>query len=165
VLSFTAVQERIKERADHAWTTLMLRMAMFEAAAYAASTLKSRCLVTGESLAQVASQTLSNINCAESILRAEKKINGVKAPYTLRPMPVIRPLIGLDKEWTMARARRMGTYETSVLPYEDCCVLFSPEHPVLDADVNEALEMYHKCDLDFLIAKSIDEREICKFHA
>ncbi|MBP5283355.1 MAG: tRNA 4-thiouridine(8) synthase ThiI, partial [Treponema sp.] len=74
-----------------------------------------------------------------------------------------RPLIGLDKEEIMDTAHNIGTYDISILPYEDCCVIFSPKHPVLRADVKEAHEIYDKMNIHELIQKAYDERVLKTF--
>ena len=110
VVSFTEVERRIKDRAPPEWSTVLLRMAMMDCASALAARKRCKCLITGESLGQVASQTIENMTCAESRSR----------------LPVLRPLIGLDKESIIRQAQRIGTYETSILPYQDCCAIFSP---------------------------------------
>jgi thiamine biosynthesis protein ThiI len=140
-VSFTSIEERIKERAPTPWLTVLLRMAMMDCAERMARSNHAGCLITGESLSQVASQTLENITCAES------KVT----------LPVFRPLIGMDKERIIRTAEAIGTYETSILPYEDCCVLFSPPHPILRGDAIEARRRYEELDLDALITLSINE--------
>jgi len=146
ILNFTKVQMRIKERAPFAWTTILLRMAMMDAAQKAAFKIKSKCLITGESLSQVASQTIENLTCTESRIM----------------LPVIRPLIGFCKEDIIQKARLIGTYETSILPHQDCCMLFSPPHPVIHGDVKEANELYEKLELDDLIDESLSNYELIK---
>jgi thiamine biosynthesis protein ThiI len=130
-VNFTEVQKRIKERAPAEWSTVLLRMAMMDAASSIGEKTGAKCLVTGESLSQVASQTVENIGCSESRAR----------------FPVLRPLIGTDKEAITCLARRFGSYETSILPYADCCVLFSPVHPVLRGDIREANRLYEALEL------------------
>jgi thiamine biosynthesis protein ThiI len=130
-LGFTEIQRRIKAGAPETWTTIMLRMAMMEAAEKLARRTRLKCLITGESLSQVASQTVENLSCTESIVR----------------LPVLRPLIGTDKEDIIRLAQTIGTYTTSILPYEDCCVLFSPPHPVLRGAVTEARDHYDALNL------------------
>ena len=83
---------------------------------------RAACLISGESLGQVASQTIENLRVTESA----------------GTFPLLRPLIGMDKEEIIETAIKIGTYETSILPYEDCCVLFAPQHPVLRAHIKEA---------------------------
>jgi len=146
ILNFTKVQMRIKERAPLEWTTVLLRMAMMEAAEKAALKIKSKCLITGESLSQVASQTIENLSCTQSRIK----------------LPVLRPLIGWNKESIIREAERIGTYEVSIEPYEDCCVLFSPPHPILHGDANEACALYEALELQPLIDEALETYELVK---
>jgi thiamine biosynthesis protein ThiI len=148
-VSFTEVQMRIKERAPVAWTTVLLRMAMMECAEKLAKNSHHKCLVTGESLSQVASQTIENIGCTESRIT----------------IPFLWPLIGMDMLDIIRVAENFGTYETSILPYQDCCVLFSPPHPVLRGNPAEASERYETLELGELIEESLREcvMEKCGF--
>jgi thiamine biosynthesis protein ThiI len=134
VISFTGVEQRIKERAPVEWRTVLLRMAMMETAEKRARQRKCGCLITGESLSQVASQTVSNIACTESTVT----------------LPVLRPLIGMDKEAITRLSIKIGAYETSILPYADCCTLFSPAHPVINGAVAEAQRLYRALELETL---------------
>ncbi len=142
-VSFTQVQTRIRDRAPGPWSTILLRMAMMQCAERIARRGKNRCLITGESLSQVASQTVENIASTES----------------LTTLPVLRPLIGTDKDDIIRMARKIGTYETSIRPYQDCCVLFSPPHPITRSKVSEAQKLYKALELDDLIGKAILEKE------
>jgi thiamine biosynthesis protein ThiI len=144
VINFTPVQMRIKERAPPEWTTVLLRMAMMDCAEKLARSRRGQCLISGESLSQVASQTIENIGCTESRIS----------------LPVLRPLIGLDKEEIVKIAVSIGTYETSILPYQDCCVLFSPPHPVLRGSVEEANRLYEKLELEEPIRRALEEAEV-----
>jgi len=107
----------------------------------------AKSIITGESLGQVASQTIENLTVTNSF-----------AEY-----PVLRPLIGLDKEEIIETAKRIGTYETSILPYEDCCVLFSPKHPVLRAETGAARELYEKMDIGGLLDEAFASRQHLRF--
>ena len=149
VVGFTPVQTRIKERAPEAWRTVLLRMAMMECAERLALSRGDKCLVSGESLSQVASQTIENISCTQSRLK----------------LPVLRPLIGANKEDIITLAENIGTYKTSILPYEDCCVLFSPPHPVLRGDPVEAGKLYEALEAGPLIEEALRtaESERCSF--
>jgi thiamine biosynthesis protein ThiI len=148
-VGYTAVQMRIKEKAPEAWSTILLRMAMMEGAEKIAKLRRSKCLVTGESLSQVASQTIENIACTGSRLT----------------IPALRPLIGMDKEAIIKKAGEIGSYEISILPYQDCCALFSPAHPVLRGDKAEANRLYEALDLGELIGTAVRESvvERCGF--
>jgi thiamine biosynthesis protein ThiI len=143
VIGFTPVQLRIKERAPEAWRTVLLRMAMMECAERLALSRRDKCLVSGESLSQVASQTIENISCTESRVS----------------LPVLRPLIGMDKEDIIRIAEKIGTYKTSILPYQDCCVLFSPPHPVLRGNKTEAAKLYEALELEGLIGEALKTAE------
>jgi thiamine biosynthesis protein ThiI len=140
-VSFTQVQKRIKERSPEPWATVLLRMAMMDCAGRIAAMRHSKCLITGESLSQVASQTVENIRCTES----------------MATVPVLRPLIGMDKEQIIRIAEQIGTYEPSILPYQDCCVLFSPPHPVLRGNLQEATELYRALEVEELIREALHE--------
>ncbi|MDR0312547.1 MAG: tRNA 4-thiouridine(8) synthase ThiI [Treponema sp.] len=144
IINFTPIQIRIKEKSPEPWRTILLRMAMMECAERLAFSRKAKCLITGESLSQVASQTIENISCTEGRMR----------------LPVLRPLIGMDKEQIIRIAENIGTYKTSILPYQDCCVLFSPPHPVLRGNTKEASELYTALELDDLISQALAEKEI-----
>ena len=146
IVSFTQIQSRIKERAPEAWRTVLLRMAMMECAEKLALRRGDKCLISGESLSQVASQTIENISCTQSRVK----------------LPVLRPLIGMSKEDIPAFAERIGTYETSILPYEDCCVLFSPPHPVLRGDPFEAVKLYEELQLEPFIKETLEKAETVK---
>src|SRR5574344_82254 len=149
VIPFTDVQMKIKEKAPVAWTTMMLRLCMMSAANLLAERVNAQCIITGESLGQVASQTIENLT-----------VTGSFAQY-----PLLRPLVGLDKEEIVATAKQLGTYDISILPYEDCCVLFSPKHPVLRASVEEAKSIYDKMEIEPLVQKAFEERKIFRYSA
>jgi len=146
ILNFAQVQMRIKERAPQMWTTVLLRMAMMEAAEKAALKIKCKCLVTGESLSQVASQTIENISCTQSRIK----------------LPVLRPLIGMSKENIIRESQRIGAYNVSIQPYEDCCVLFSPPHPILHGDAGEASALYETLELEPLIEDALKNYELVR---
>jgi thiamine biosynthesis protein ThiI len=121
-------------------------MAMMEAAEKMARRLGNKCLITGESLSQVASQTVENIACTQSRIS----------------LPVLRPLIGMDKEGIIRIACEIGTYEPSILPYADCCVLFSPPHPVLRGSPAEASALYEALEAGSLIDEALRGAELVK---
>ena len=147
IIPFTDVQMKIKQKAPEEWSTLMLRVCMMKVANMLAKRIEADCIVTGESLGQVASQTIENMNITEHF-----------AEY-----PLLRPLVGLDKEEIMQTAEFIGTYNTSILPYEDCCVLFSPKHPVLRGRIEDAERIYSELDTEELIRESYEKREIKRF--
>ena len=143
VVPFTDVQIQIKKLASEDATTIMLRSAMMEAADILAFRIGADAIITGESLGQVASQTAENMAITE-------------APSH---HPVFRPLIGIDKEETTIIAKRIGTYEISILPYADCCVLFSPKHPLLKPSFTEQTKAYVDLGLTPLIDESLAKAE------
>ncbi|MCL2093102.1 MAG: tRNA 4-thiouridine(8) synthase ThiI [Treponema sp.] len=144
VISCTAIQGRIKEGAPEAWRTVILRMAMMDCAEKLALKRRARCLISGESLSQVASQTIENISCTQSLIN----------------LPVLQPLIGINKERITALAEEIGTYKISILPYEDCCVLFTPPHPIIRGDPQEAKRIYLSLDLEELIKEGLEKAEM-----
>lgn len=143
VVPFTEIQMEIKKKAPEDSTTLMLRMAMMEAAEILAGRINAKALITGESLGQVASQTAEAMRVTQS-------------PADL---PVLRPLVGLDKEDTILLAKKIGTFEISILPYEDCCVLFSPKHPLLKPEAEALRKTYSGLALTEGIKKSLEQAE------
>lgn len=114
VVPFTTIQTMIYEKCPEDYTTLIMRRYMMRIADRIAAAEKSQALITGESIGQVASQTMEALACTDVIASR----------------PVFRPLIGMDKSEIIDLAKAIGTYETSCLPYEDCCTVFTPRHPV-----------------------------------
>lgn len=147
IVPFTEVQQRIRDCAPPDYATLMLRMCMMEVANMACGITGSKAIITGESLGQVASQTIDNISVTAS--RAGRL--------------VIRPLIGMDKEEIIDVAKEIGTYDTSILPYEDCCVLFSPKHPVLRSTLEEATAIFDGMEIGPYLEKAFAAREHKRF--
>lgn len=139
VVPFTDGQLRIKEKAYEDETTLMFRASMMILANKIAKKTGAKALVTGESLSQVASQTLSAMAFTDS----------------MSEMLVIRPLVTYDKEEIISLARKIGTYETSILPYEDCCVIFSPKHPLTNPEKDVMEEHFNKLEMEEEIDKAI----------
>ena len=140
---FTDAQLKIKKDGREDLTTLMMRAGMMRVAQVLAERIGANSIVTGESLGQVASQTAENLRLTQS----------------LTDFPVLRPLVGMDKEDTIRIAKHIGTFETSILPYEDCCVLFSPKHPMLKANLARERAEYDKLDLEPLLIESLDKAE------
>ncbi len=113
VVPFTKLQEAIRANCREDFFTILLRRFMMRAAGRIAEEQGCSALITGESIGQVASQTIEAITCTQAV----------------SPLPVLRPLIGMDKEEIIRYARKIDTYDTSILPYEDCCTIFTPRHP------------------------------------
>ena len=147
IVPFTDVQMKIKQKSPEPFTTLMLRLAMIKCANMIAERIGAKAIITGECLGQVASQTNENMRCTENFAE----------------VPLYRPLIGLDKEEIVKTAVKIGTYETSILPYEDCCVLFSPKHPVLRAKLEDAVNVYNELEIDGLIKEAFEKRQVKHF--
>ena len=138
VISLTHIQEVLRDNCEEDYFTLLLRIFMMRLAERCARQYGCGAIVTGESLGQVASQTLS----ALAVTDAEAQ------------MPVFRPLIGLDKEEIVQISRKIGTYETSILPYEDCCTVFTPRHPRTKPEREKVLIELAKVDADALIEEA-----------
>ena len=135
---FTDVALHIRKSAPMAETTLLMRACMMAVASRIAKSRYALCLVTGESLGQVASQTAQSMRFTQST----------------SPLPVFRPLIGYDKEEIISIARDIGTYETSVLPYEDCCTVFSPKKPLIRPDQTRMTESYENMEIDEYLSQA-----------
>ena len=113
VVPYTEPQEYIRDHGPAPLFTVLMRRSMLRIAHQIAQSIDCQAIVTGESLAQVASQTLRALACTDEV----------------QPLPVLRPLIGMDKSEIVATSRAIGAFETSILPYEDCCTIFTPPHP------------------------------------
>jgi tRNA uracil 4-sulfurtransferase len=146
VVPFTPVLARIKEKANEEEVTLLLRACMMRFATLLAQQMRAMCLVTGESLGQVASQTIESMHFTGS----------------LTELPVLRPLVGMNKEEIIAVAKRIDTFETSNLPYADCCVLFSPEHPLIHPDTPKMRYAYDCLKVEGLLEEALTKTERVK---
>ncbi len=134
VISLTHIQEELRRACDEDYFTLLLRRYMMTLAERVARRNHCHALITGESLAQVASQTMRAIEVTDSAVN----------------MPVYRPCIGLDKEEIIQISRKINTFETSILPYEDCCTVFTPRHPKTRPELERVLEEENKLDFKAL---------------
>lgn len=141
VVPFTEIQEKIKDECPEDLFTLIMRRLMMEIATRIAEKDECHALITGESLGQVASQTLLAL--------------GVTDEAT--PLPVFRPCIGMDKQEIISIARQIDTFETSILPYEDCCTVFTPRHPRTRPTLEQVREAQALVDWEELIEKAIAE--------
>ncbi|MBE5787645.1 MAG: tRNA 4-thiouridine(8) synthase ThiI [Clostridiales bacterium] len=144
VVPFTEIQMEIHEKCPEDYTTLIMRRYMMRIAERIAKKEGALALITGESVGQVASQTMEALNATNSVVS----------------MPVFRPLIGFDKSDIMDYARKIGTYETSCLPYEDCCTVFTPKHPATKPKADKIKEGEDKLDQEALIEKAVENAEI-----
>ena len=143
LVPFTKIQMEIHEKCPDGLGTVLMRRYMMRIAERIARKNHAQALVTGESLGQVASQT------AEALVVTDASVK----------MPVMRPLIALDKVDIMDKAREIGTYETSIQPYEDCCTVFLPKHPVTKPRLERILESESRLDCETLIADAAASRE------
>lgn len=132
VVPFTDIQIKLKTSPYEEEMTLLMRACMMKIADILAEKRKAVCLVTGEALSQVASQTAESLRFTQS----------------MSSLPVLRPLIGMDKEEIIEKARTIGTYSTSTLPYEDCCTLFAPRHPLIKPDFEQMQSIFSGLSLD-----------------
>jgi tRNA uracil 4-sulfurtransferase len=144
VIPFTEAQIAMKKGRRSEEMTLHMRAAMVETSVMLAEEIGAKALVTGEALSQVASQTIESITFTGSF----------------SSLPVLRPLIGLDKQEIITVSQKIGTYETSILPFEDCCTIFSPKHPLVHPDKEKLTLTYRKLMLDEELKKAFQEREI-----
>lgn len=144
IVPFTKIQDEIRKHCDEDYFTIIMRRFMMKISQEIA--IKARCgaLITGESLGQVASQTMEAIATTNAVA----------------DLPVFRPVIGMDKEEIVLIARKIGTFDTSILPYEDCCTVFTPRHPQTKPRLAQVEEIESVLDIDALIADSVAGDEI-----
>ena len=140
IIPFTEIQEEIRRQCPEEYFTLIMRRFMMRLAEAVARKSHASALVTGESLGQVASQTIKALGVTEDVTK----------------MPVLRPLIGTDKVEIIRMAREIGTYETSILPYEDCCTVFTPRHPATRPVLEDVVKAESVLDIDGLVAKALE---------
>lgn len=144
VIPFTKLQEAIYKNVDIEYNITILRRMMYLIAHKVSLKYKCQAIINGESIGQVASQTLTSINAINSVTN----------------FPIIRPVACLDKLEIIDIAKKIGTYETSILPFEDCCTIFVPKHPVINPKINKCLEYETKFDYESLIEECINNIEI-----
>ena len=144
VVPFTEIQLKIHELCPENFTTLIMRRYMMRIAERLARADGAQALITGESVGQVASQTMEALGCTDEVVG----------------MPVFRPLIGMDKSEIIERAERIGTFETSSLPYEDCCTVFTPKHPATHPRVELVRKAEEALDSEALIEAAIAGTEV-----
>ncbi|MGN0792908.1 MAG: tRNA uracil 4-sulfurtransferase ThiI [Aristaeellaceae bacterium] len=144
IVPFTKIQMEIHEKCPEEYTTLIMRRFMMRIAERVARIENAEALITGESIGQVASQTMTALGTTDMVV----------------DMPVFRPLIGFDKSEIIEIAERIGTMETSSLPYEDCCTVFTPRHPATHPKMEKILEGESRLDMEALIQEAMDGIEI-----
>ena len=143
LVPFVEIQRHIMTRAPASYRVILYRRAMLRIAEAIAQKVDALALVTGENVGQVASQTLSNMRVIEDVT----------------PLPILRPLAGDNKEEIINEARRIGTYQISIEPYEDCCSVFVPKHPETRANLEKVREIESTLDLAPLIAQTLEQTE------
>lgn len=143
IIPFTKLQEEIYKNIDDTYMITILRRMMYRIAFKVAKKRNCKVIINGESIGQVASQTLTSMNVINSVTN----------------YPIIRPVACLDKLEIINIAKKIGTYETSILPYEDCCTIFVPRHPVINPDINKAVSFEQLIDYETLINECINNME------
>ena len=144
IVPFTEIQLAINESCPEEHLTIIMRRIMMKIANIIADNTNTYGLITGESIGQVASQTIQALAVTNQVA----------------DMPVYRPLIGMDKEEIIQIARKIGTFETSILPYEDCCTVFTPKHPTTNPKLASILKSEENLEIDNLIKKAVDNVEV-----
>ena len=146
VVGFTEIQEAIRDNCPEEFFTLIMRRFMMEISARIAKWDGCGALITGENLGQVASQTMEAMAVTGAVV----------------DIPVFMPLIGMDKEEIIRIARKIGTFETAILPYEDCCTVFTPKHPKTKPTIAQLLDVEKKLDREALIQRALENIEKVK---
>lgn len=144
IVSVTHIQEEIHKNCNGEYMVTLLRRFMMRIAENVALKYGAQCLITGESLGQVASQTIEGMTSSNSVIK----------------MPVLRPLCGFDKDEIIERSRDIGAYEISVEPYEDCCTVFLPKHPIIKPSLKSVEEEESKLDVSNLVEEALKTLEI-----
>jgi thiamine biosynthesis protein ThiI len=147
IVSVTHIQEEIHKNCNGEYMVTLLRRFMMRIAERLAKKCGAQCLITGESLAQVASQTIEGMTSSNSVIES---------------LPVLRPLCGFDKNEIIERSRAIGTFETSIEPYEDCCTVFLPKHPVTRPKLADVLQEESKLNVQALVDEALSTVEIIK---
>lgn len=140
VVPFTAIQEELRRSCPEELFTIVMRRLMMRISQKVAARCGAKALVTGESLGQVASQTMDAMHVTGAVV----------------DLPVLRPVVGMDKEEIVQISRKIGTYDTSILPYEDCCTVFTPRHPRLRPVLGEVEHAEEALDIDGMVQAAVD---------
>ncbi len=140
VVPFTAIQEELRRSCPEELFTIIMRRFMMRISQEVAKRCGAKALVTGECLGQVASQTMDAMLCTGAVVQ----------------LPILRPCVGMDKEEIVQISRRIGTYDTSILPYEDCCTVFTPRHPRLRPILSEVEAAEAGLDIEGMVKAAVD---------
>lgn len=150
MVSMTELQEEINAKCDDSYTITLLRRGMFTIAERLCKKYGKKMIVTGESLGQVASQTIESMTVVSEVVKET---------------PIIRPLVAFDKCETIDIAKKIGTYETSIRPFEDCCTVFLPESPVVRPVLHKVLKEQNKLDFDAILDRAMESIEVVEIKA
>jgi thiamine biosynthesis protein ThiI len=150
IVSFTQIQEAIRDNCPEEYFTLIMRRFMMEISQRIAKDDGCGALITGENLGQVASQTMEAMTVTGAVV----------------DIPIFMPLVGMDKEEIVTIARKIGTLETSILPYEDCCTVFTPKHPKTKPTLGQVIHAERELNREALIAQALEsvEKITVKYH-
>ena len=148
IVPFTHIQEEIRAKCPEEYLTIIMRRFMMRIADEIAKANDCGAIVTGESLGQVASQTMEAMHCTGHACT----------------LPILRPLVGMDKEEVIRISRHIGTFDTSILPYEDCCTVFTPRHPSTHPKLDKVLEAEAALNVEALVQEAIMNREFVKLN-
>ena len=148
IIKVTHIQEEIHKKCNGEYMVTLLRRFMMRIAERIAQKCSAQCLITGESLGHVASQTIEGMKSSNSLIES---------------LPVLRPLCGFDKNEIIDRSKDIGTYDISIQPYEDCCTVFLPKHPVTKPKMADILAEEAKLDVNALVGEAMGTLEVVKF--
>ena len=146
IINFTEIQQAILQNCPHEYLITIMRRMMYRISEIVARNNRAKVIVNGESIGQVASQTLTSMNVINEVVR----------------IPVIRPVACFDKLEIIDLAKKIDTYETSILPFEDCCTIFVPDHPVINPEFEKAREYEKLIPYEEMIYKAIKGHEVIK---
>lgn len=150
MVSMTELQEQIHEKCDDSYMITLLRRGMFTIAERIAKRHGKRMIITGESLGQVASQTIESMTVVSEVVKQ---------------VPIIRPLVAFDKCETIDIAKKIGTFETSIKPFEDCCTVFLPESPIVHPQLYKVKKEQKKIDFDEILERAMQSIEVVEIKA
>ena len=150
MVSMTELQEEINAKCDDSYTITLLRRGMFTIAERLCKKYGKKMIVTGESLGQVASQTIESMTVVSEVVKQT---------------PIIRPLVAFDKCETIEIAKKIGTYDISIRPFEDCCTVFLPESPIVRPELYKVLREQNKLDFDAILDRAMESIEVVEIKA
>lgn len=149
MVSMTELQEQINAKCNSSYMITLLRRGMFTVAERLCKKFGKKMIITGESLGQVASQTIESMTVVSNVVKST---------------PIIRPLVAFDKCETIDIAKKIGTFNTSIEPFEDCCTVFLPENPIVKPDLQKTLKEQSKIDFDAIIDRAMESIEVVEIN-